>query len=416
MLNGYVFNKKSILTKFDTAPTSGSDNLVTSGSIKEFVDGQTEILQTQITEIQGKFVELPVYDGKYRLTCSVEEGEPVVYWEEIDPQPVIPKYLTFSCEEPFVLSTKNGLFNDGTLEYSLDAETWVEWDGSDITSTNNAIYLRGVSNTTFYNVDEDEATILAGTLVSQEPSNNKIMCSGNIESILNHVDVERGRHPEMGESCFYKLFIDFYLLGSSPVLPAMTLTDDCYSSMFRGCTSLTSAPELPATTLGVQCYKNMFDGCTSLTAAPSLPATTLEVGCYRDMFSNCTSLTETPELPSTELADYCYSYMFCNCTELITMPELPATSLTDYCYTSMFSGCSNIQVSETQTSEYTEPYRIPSEGTGETGQDSLLDMIAETGGTFTDTPQINTTYYLHTGPALDNNLVDFALVDFAIID
>ena len=139
MLNGCVFNKKSILKKFDKTPTSGSDNLVTSGAIKEYVDGQDSILQDQITEVLKKFIDLPAEDGKYRLSCTTEDGETIVFWEEVEPEPVQPKYLTFSCEEPFVLSTDTGLYNDGTLEYSLDAETWEDWDGSPITSTENVI-------------------------------------------------------------------------------------------------------------------------------------------------------------------------------------------------------------------------------------------------------------------------------------
>ena len=62
----------------------------------------------------------------------------------------------------------------------------------------------------------------------------------------------------------------------------------------------------------------------------------------------------------------------------------------------MFSGCTNIKLSTTQTGEYQTAYRIPKSGTGTTATDTLQNMFAGTGGTFTGTPNINTTYYLST--------------------
>ena len=120
-------------------------------------------------------------------------------------------------------------------------------------------------------------------------------------------------------------------------------------------------------TMGNYCYSNMFYGCTSLTTAPELPATTLDGYCYLTMFQGCTSLTSAPALPATTLAEGCYWFMF--------------------------NGCSRIKLSTTQTGEYQTPYRIPTSDTGTTALDALADMFANTGGTFTGTPEINTTYY-----------------------
>ena len=39
--------------------------------------------------------------------------------------------------------------------------------------------------------------------------------------------------------------------------------------------------------------------------------------------------------------------------------------------------------------------RIPAAGEGTARFDCVTDMFARTGGTFTGTPAINTTYYLH---------------------
>ena len=201
--------------------------------------------------------------------------------------------------------------------------------------------------------------------------------------------------------CYQYMFWDCTALTQAPSLPATTLASYCYSHMFQGCTSLTKAPALPATKLLGYCYNHMFSGCTSLTKAPALPATTLADNCYQVMFSGCTALTQAPELPATTLASYCYSSMFQGCTALTQAPSLPATTLASYCYNGMFNGCKFLKLSSTQTDEYIQEYRIPSSGDGVTATNSLTDMFTSTGGTFTRTPVINTTYYLST----DNMIV-----------
>ena len=145
----------------------------------------------------------------------------------------------------------------------------------------------------------------------------------------------------------------------------------------------------------------MFQGCTSLTQAPALPATTLANYCYYNMFSDCTSLTKAPVLPATALAPNCYSNMFAGCTSLTQAPALPATTLASSCYNGMFYGCTSLKLSSNKTDEYIQEYRIPTTGTGTTATDALAGMFVNTSGTFTETPSINTTYYLST----DNMIV-----------
>lgn len=147
----------------------------------------------------------------------------------------------------------------------------------------------------------------------------------------------------------------------------------------------------------IYCFYRLFYSCTNLLSASNLIAVdnfNLKTNCYRDMFRGCTSLTTAPALPATALTSYCYNNMFCDCKSLTAAPELPATTLAKYCYHSMFWGCTNIRLSETQTAQYSIPYRIPSEGTGTVETGSLTEMFTNTGGTFTGTPTINTTYYL----------------------
>ena len=194
--------------------------------------------------------------------------------------------------------------------------------------------------------------------------------------------------------CYYYMFYGCTGLTQAPALPATTLASNCYYHMFGNCTGLTQAPALPATTLAAGCYYRMFSDCTSLTQAPPLPATTLANDCYHSMFRACTGLTQAPALPATTLANNCYDSMFYGCTGLTQAPALAATTLANNCYDSMFYGCTSLKFSSTQTGKYTQEYRIPSSGTGTTATNALITMFTNTGGTFTGTPEINTTYYL----------------------
>ena len=338
-------------------------------------------------------------------------------------------YLTFSSPNSFTLAVNDATKHwDGILEYFDSDKTWTVWNGTTILSSvdndgERVLYLRGTGNTKITGLNADDVSdtyrwILTGS---------DIACVGNIENLLDYATVESGQHPMMAEACYGYMFYGCTSLTKAPALPATTLTIGCYFGMFQGCTALTQAPALPATTLANSCYTFMFVSCTSLTQAPALPATTLAMGCYNSMFSDCTSLTQAPALPATTLADscygsmfqnctaltqapallattlagHCYAYMFQNCTALTQVPALPATTLPSYCYAYMFQGCTGLKLSSSKTGEYTQEYRIPTTGTGTTAIDALTNMFTSTGGTFTGTPEINTTYYLST----DNMIV-----------
>ena len=295
-------------------------------------------------------------------------------------------YLTFTGTDSFSIKTNNSKRNwNGTLEYSTDTNTWTTWDGTQISSDNNVLYLRGTGNTQITGSSDNSSKYWVIT------TPGTVACSGDIRTLLDYTDPEGS---EMGTKCFYYLFYNCTSLTAAPELPATILAERCYSYMFYGCTSLTTAPELWATTLERYCYSCMFYGCESLTTAPELWATTLTEECYSCMFYGCTSLTTAPQLPATELANYCYNNMFGGCTSLTTPSELPATTLTKGCYNSMFQGCTGIKLSTEQTAEYSVPYSIPKEGTGTEGSNSLNNMFTGTGGTFTGSPSINTTYYI----------------------
>ena len=350
------------------------------------------------------------------------------YYHKIDskylpmPIPFKPEgksYLTFSSLNSFTLAIEDATKHwNGIMEYFASDRTWTIWDGTTtLSSVDNdgeyVLYLRGAGNRVITGNNFSHRWVLTGSDIS---------CSGNIENLLDYTTVESGEHPTMATYCYYYMFNNCTSLTQAPALPATTLAESCYSGMFQGCTSLTQAPTLPATTLAESCYRVMFYSCTSLTQAPTLPATTLASRCYQSMFQDCTSLTRAPVLPATTLTTYCYSSMFNNCTSLTQAPALPATELKDncydsmfygcisltqapalpattlaeYCYDSMFWNCTSLKLSTTQTGEYTQEYRMPSSGTGTTATNALTHMFTSTGGTFTGTPEINTTYYLST--------------------
>jgi hypothetical protein len=267
-------------------------------------------------------------------------------------------YLTFSSSNPFSISFTAKHW-DGVLEYSLDAQNWYVWDASEISSSGNVLYLRGLGNTVITN-----GTSASHAMTITSPSSSGINCNGNIMALLDY---------------------------KSPETAVMGVR--CFAWMFQGCTNLTVAPELPATVLAKYCYSNMFR-VTGIVVAPELPATVLTDNCYAYMFFGCTNLTTVPELPATTLADSCYNRLFYQCTNLEVAPELPATTLADNCYNRLLYGCAKIKISETQTGNYQTPWRIPSEGIiADEPFDWNTSMLSYTGGTFRSNPSINTTYY-----------------------
>ena len=248
---------------------------------------------------------------------------------------------------------------DGTLYSSTDYSTWNVWDGTTVLNAGErngyyTLYLRGIGSTKITGLNNNSyAFYLGGT---------QIKCCGNLNNLLDYT--------------------------SSPTLASYAL-----ACLFCECGNVDFNVSLPAETLALSCYQYMFYNCSSLTTAPALPATTLANNCYQYMFGRCKSLTTAPALPATTLASNCYQYMFSNCKSLTTAPALPATTLASNCYQYMFQGSTQIKLSTTRTGAYQTEYRIPTSGTGTAPSGELSGMFSNTGGTFTGTPTINTTYY-----------------------
>lgn len=274
----------------------------------------------------------------------------------------------------------------GSLEFSTDHTTWNPF----LTNAENSagrvngwyvLYLRGSNN----------STISPSNGHSFAAIGSGIKCVGNLNRLLRYNEDVTSIQDNAFNGMFYRCSnIDFDV-----ELPATTVGKSAYKQMFYQCGSLTKAPALPATTIGDNCYEEMFSSCTALKTAPSvLPAMNLKNQCYARMFENCSFLETPPSLPATDLTGGgCYLSMFNKCNELNKLPELPAETLTATCYLSMFANSKKIKLSATQTGEYQTEYRIPSSGTGTADASSLTSMFGTTGGTFTGTPTINTTYY-----------------------
>ena len=237
-------------------------------------------------------------------------------------------YIVFKSHKVFYLFADNRW--DGIIEYSLDKINWHKWSGKGIKS--DIIYMRGYGN-----------TVITGGRKWHFQMNDRLVCRGNIETLLDYELCSRGEHPPMGKECYKSMFAGCTSLSEAPALPARELAEGCYWAMFKDCTSLKVAPALPARELALECYYAMFWGCTSLKEAPALPATELVYGCYRLMFEGCKSLEEAPALPATELADRCYESMFKDCKSLKVAPALPAKELIQGCYIAMFKGCTSLK-------------------------------------------------------------------------
>ena len=123
-----------------------------------------------------------------------------------------PAYLTFTGTDSFTIATNNESKNwGGMLEYSTNASSWTEWDGTAISSDNNVLYLRGTGNSKISGDYNKQWNIVTSGTVA---------CGGDIRTLLNY------ENPE-----------------------AANMEEFCFAYLFYGCASLTTAPALPATAL-----------------------------------------------------------------------------------------------------------------------------------------------------------------------
>lgn len=150
----------------------------------------------------------------------------------------------------------------------------------------------------------------------------------------------------------------------------------------------------------------MFQNCSNLIAAPKeLPILEVEQGTYIGMFKDCINLRVPPEIKATsyEISNYptAFSSMFQNCKNLTKLPEIKISEISGaYFMRSMFEGCTSLKVSQTQTAECPNAYRVPVIGQiipePTTNFKSCVNMFKKTSGTFIGNPEVynSITYYL----------------------
>lgn len=300
-------------------------------------------------------------------------------------------YLEFHSANTFQLRTNNNLKNwDGTLEYSTNGTTWTEWNGTDTLTAGTiggeySLRLRGTGNHVIVGTTNARRWVLTGTAVK---------CSGDITMLLDY------QHPEsitMEDGAFEYWMDGRSALIEAPQLSPVSVPKQGYLNMFSE-TSITETPVMPAKTVGQSGYMNMFSGCSSLLTAHDIEAGSLGNGACNTMFQLCTSLQNTPAIKAVALDQLSLFGMFYGCTGLTRLAELATLTLKKNCYKQMYNGCTGIKVSETSGGIYQHPFRVPADGTGVDATDSMLDMLTNTGGTFTGTPTINTTYYTDQQP------------------
>ena len=337
-----------------------------------------------LTGTGGSFTDNPVIGATYYYTASTP--------------PLSDAYLTFSSTNAFSITPREKYWN-GTLETSTDTTNWVDFTTAGATAAANGngefrLYIRGTGN------NRITGSYLREGWIVNAPTGT-VACSGNIGALLDYATVDGGGYPAMDTACFANLFRGCSALVNAPDLPATTLTPNCYYAMFYR-TSLTNTPALPATNLADYCYSSLFEGCTGLTQTPVLPATTLAPNCYNHLFAHCVALTNAPALPAMKMAEWCYYSMFEGCTGLTRLPDLPATQLAPYCYQQMFRDCTGITL---HTEGSGPAWGIP--GNATSAHNWNFDMLAGTGGTFTNNPAIGATYYYTASAPTPRTYVTF---------
>jgi hypothetical protein len=123
---------------------------------------------------------------------------------------------------------------------------------------------------------------------------------------------------------------------------------------------------------------------------------TMGYACFAYLFYQCGSLIRSPSFNSIIIPTKGYQGMFQG-TSITNVILLPALTLGIECYIYLYFGV-NVKISETQTGIYQYAWRIPTAGTGIAAANWNMNMLSKTGGTFTGSPAINTTYYLENKP------------------
>lgn len=152
---------------------------------------------------------------------------------------------------------------------------------------------------------------------------------------------------------------------------------------------------------------NALDLTIDLSYLKRLPTDTKASVNLSGLFRNQIYLKTAPrficsDIANTSVNEISFYKAFEGCTNLEVLPNInqifttpvvfneSTGDRTTWVYRDLFNRCSNIKVSTTNVDEYTYPINIPAYTSP---VPTFLDAFANTGGTFTGTPSVNTTYY-----------------------
>lgn len=188
--------------------------------------------------------------------------------------------------------------------------------------------------------------------------------------------------------------------ATHPTVPMLSnFTNYCYQYMFANNTALQACGKLisnnSTVNIGSYSFSYMYYGCTALINAN-----------FTDTFGSNQGILGA----SSSLGTYALAYMFQGCTSLTyatkegllgiityNIVKLSPTALSNYCYRRMYYGCSNLKFASNTTiitgGRYSHAYRIPTSGTASGGSNQTYQMWTNTGGSYTGTPTLGTTYY-----------------------
>lgn len=336
---------------------------------------------------KARFVAIPVhYLGTStissitygNLDVNIYYGNQILYRGIIPPAPVEENFIKFVSDESFTLKVVDYTkYWDGIIEYSTDGSTWSEWDGTTTISSSNdgKLYLRGTGNTIITGNTSSTMTP-ASTHRWSFSGNSDIYGSGNIETLLDYLEVKNGNHPPMGSYCFAHLF-DSARIVTSPDLMATTLSVGCYQYMY-GSSSIITAPVIAgrmedsnyqeSMVIANYCCRSMFRNCSQLRNLQSAFVVYSHgasvSGAFSDIFRQCSSLIDIPEISMND-------------------SNIPL-SIFQRC----FYQCSNIKISETQDNIYVNRYWITALTSG-----SISGALTGTGGLVTGSITVNKNYY-----------------------
>lgn len=236
----------------------------------------TQATERRVRTVLERYYNVEISGGvwrlqsKRRLSVMASGG----LFPPVPPTPAkSPMYLE-AAQANSTVSMVSTLTTAPNLEYSLDGETWQEWQHTTAegTHTFDTITLGAIGDKVYFRGDNPDGLAFFPEGAQQQNFSNFIMTGavnggGNVMSLLDKT-MALTVVPQFGFMGLFAIMGE----GIEPALltpPSMdiitTIGDYGCSGMYSGCTSLTSAADMPAlTTIGEGGCSEMYGGCENL--------------------------------------------------------------------------------------------------------------------------------------------------------